>query len=118
MVNNINYNYDEDNYDEECERVHSKREEYLASKNEDFEISFSGFFFVKDGVVPMPYEQCITIDEKGRVMLGVWDDSLRGRSTDSRGSFYDGIGGHYTLDSIVAWKPVNGTNVVARKIEK
>lgn len=105
-----------DNYDVEFEEIQKKRIEYLKKCEENekiFDFHLEGFFFVedvKDEIIPEEFEQCLCVfkkDNKYDFMIGIWDKSSLGCLTDSRGSFFDGIGGHFNLDEIFAWCPIN-----------
>ena len=104
---------------EEIEILKKEREEYLKNTKEDFTFSLKGFHFVKDGQIPQEFEQCICIwkiNDKYEVLLGIWDESMMGCHRDERGSFFDGIGGHFLLDEIIAWCPID--KYILEKIKK
>ena len=103
-----------------------ERENYLSDSKKDFSITLDGFIFVEDSdILPLSFETCICVlkekdDEDGEgeyyTLVGVWDESRAGRSEDKRGSFFDGCGGHFTLNEIIAWKPLNDLKVI--KVDK
>ena len=74
-------------------------------EREDFKVTLTGFHYIEDEL-PEPFTTCMVITKKGRVMIGHWEDGAAAMRHDPRGAFYDGMGGHFGPDYVLAWKDV------------
>ena len=115
-----NFNDLEMEIEKEQEEARKEREEYLKNSKEDFNINLDGFIFTEDSdLVPLDFETCCCIvkwNDDYEMIIGHWEVGTIACDYDERGAFFDGIGGHFKLEDVVAWKPLE--NIKAIKVDK
>ena len=79
------------------------------TKMKDYKITITGFHMVEenDTVIPEEFDTCVVITQNEDVRIGHWETGTIARKYDPRGAFYDGIGGHFGLDYVKAWKCID-----------
>lgn len=76
----------------------------------DYKVTVTGFHIVEenDEVIPEEFSTYMVITKDDDVMIGHWETGTVALGYDPRGAFFDGIGAHYALSYVKAWKCING----------
>ena len=75
----------------------------------DVKVCFEEFCLIENGL-PDEFEQCLLVLKNGSLMLGVLDKSNAGLRYGENGAFFDGIMGHWSIESVYAWKSLQDKN--------
>lgn len=85
--------------------------EAFAISNKPGEVTLKGFNYIKDRL-PDDFEVCLIVEKDGHLSAGCWDTGLW--STDHGkipGSFRQSRGGVLEFDSVLAWLPIEKTEI-------
>ena len=83
----------------------------FAESHESGELTLKGFSYIKD-TLPDDFEVCLIVEKDGHLSAGCWDAGLW--STDHGkipGSFRQSRGGVLEFDSVLAWLPIEKTEI-------
>lgn len=90
--------------------------EVFAISNKPGEVTLKGFNYIKDRL-PNNFEVCLIVEKDGHLSDGCWDAGLR--STDYGkipGSFRQSRGGVLEFDSVLAWLPIEKTEIDIKEL--
>lgn len=75
----------------------------------DYKVTITGFHMVEenDTMIPEEFSTYMVITKRDEVMIGNWETGIIARKYDPRGAFFDGIGAHFGLDYVKAWKCID-----------
>ena len=90
--------------------------EVFAISNKPGEVTLKGFNYIKDRF-PNDFEVCLIVEKDGHLSAGCWDTGLW--STDHGkipGSFRQSRGGVLEFDSVLAWLPIEKTEIDIKEL--
>ena len=90
--------------------------EVFAISNKPGEVTLKGFNYTKDRL-PHDFEVCLIVEKDGHLSAGCWDTGLW--STDHGkipGSFRQSRGGVLEFDSVLAWLPIEKTEIDIKEL--
>ena len=90
--------------------------EVFAISNKPGEVTLKGFNYIKDRL-PHDFEVCLIVEKDGHLSAGCWDTGVW--STDHGkipGSFRQSRGGVLEFDSVLAWLPIEKTEIDIKEL--
>ena len=90
--------------------------EIFAVSNKPGEVTLKGFNYIKDKL-PDDFEVCLIVGKDGHLSGGCWDTGVW--STDHGkipGSFRQSRGGVLEFDSVLAWLPIEKTEIDIKEL--